>query len=679
MLSTGILKLKELTDKVTNVVMNYSDVETKVREATSDDAWGPHGSLMKEVATFTFTYEHFPEVMGMLWKRMLHENKRNWRRVYKSLVLLNYLIKNGSERVVTSTREHIYDLKGLENYSFIDEQGKDQGLNVRHKVKELLDFINDDERLREERKKAKKTKDKYVGVSSDAIGGGGGSSYSDRYDEEPQSYHTHKDKQMEEIDDWDTGKKSVVGEAIDKAKDLWNRAQGKQQPDDINGGRFDEEYNRERDYEKHREKDRDDLDRHSGTKNKDKYDIKDDDEEYTVERTHTTKTEKITTNRRTRSMGKTVGASGSLGKDGDAQSQTSSTVDSGPSLFDLSDPSENQESFADFSNFQAASVGNDESSQRARDSSSDFGDFSQFRPDANIASNGGFADFNQFSSVTVSSPASPTFSAISVSIPPSATTTTSAVNDLFDVFSTPTAPTLTPMQLNAGLMGNSMTPGTGNMGMMTGMPSGMNSMGMSTGMVMTADGMGVQGHGMNMMYTTVPMTAMPNMMHQPMMMQHPGIMNPGVVGWGSGINPNMQKSNTWADATAKVNINLDELSPRGKQKLPPQGPSLNQISGGQVQPMGYGVGMMSPGMVGVNQGMSNMTLQNSGVSPMMGGNMQMMGAPRLGMNNMGVGVGQPAMMGGMQMTMTSNISSNTNFQKRTDTAFSDFGNVKKGF
>lgn len=32
---------------------------------------------------------------------------------------------------------------------------------------------------------------------------------------------------MEEIDDWDTGKKSVVGEAIDKAKDLWNRAQGK--------------------------------------------------------------------------------------------------------------------------------------------------------------------------------------------------------------------------------------------------------------------------------------------------------------------------------------------------------------------------------------------------------------------------------------------------------------------
>lgn len=37
---------------------------------------------MQEVAQATFTYEQFPEVMGMLWKRMLGERK-NWRRTYK--------------------------------------------------------------------------------------------------------------------------------------------------------------------------------------------------------------------------------------------------------------------------------------------------------------------------------------------------------------------------------------------------------------------------------------------------------------------------------------------------------------------------------------------------------------------------------------------------------------------
>uniref|UniRef100_A0A672HCN1 Clathrin interactor 1b n=1 Tax=Salarias fasciatus TaxID=181472 RepID=A0A672HCN1_SALFA len=155
----------------TNVVMNYSEIESKVREATNDDPWGPSGQLMGEIAKSTFMYEQFPEVMNMLWTRMLKDNKKNWRRVYKALLLLAYLIRNGSERVVTSAREHIYDLRSLENYHFIDENGKDQGINVRQKVKEMVEFIQDDDRLREERKKAKKNKDKYIGVSSDSMAG----------------------------------------------------------------------------------------------------------------------------------------------------------------------------------------------------------------------------------------------------------------------------------------------------------------------------------------------------------------------------------------------------------------------------------------------------------------------------------------------------------------------------
>ncbi|XP_037822168.1 clathrin interactor 1 isoform X2 [Lucilia sericata] len=180
-------KVRELADKVTNVVMNYTEIEGKVREATNDDPWGPTGPLMQELAHATFSYETFPEVMSMLWKRMLTDNKTNWRRTYKSLLLLNYLVRNGSERVVTSSREHIYDLRSLENYTFTDEGGKDQGINVRHKVRELIDFIQDDDRLREERKKAKKNKDKYIGMSSDAMGmrssgggySGGGGGYND--------------------------------------------------------------------------------------------------------------------------------------------------------------------------------------------------------------------------------------------------------------------------------------------------------------------------------------------------------------------------------------------------------------------------------------------------------------------------------------------------------------------
>jgi len=175
--------------------MNYTEIEAKVREATNDEQWGPTGQQMNEIASHTFSYESFPEVMGMLWKRMLQDNKTNWRRTYKSLILLNYLVRNGSERVVTSSREHVYDLRSLETYTFHDELGKDMGVNVRHRAKLLVEFIQDDDRLREERKKAKKNKDKYIGVSADAMaggfgsygrssgGGGGGGGYSDSWAE----------------------------------------------------------------------------------------------------------------------------------------------------------------------------------------------------------------------------------------------------------------------------------------------------------------------------------------------------------------------------------------------------------------------------------------------------------------------------------------------------------------
>ena len=43
--------------------MNYTEAETKVRAATNgEEPWGPHGSLMSEIAAMTFQYEEFPEV-----------------------------------------------------------------------------------------------------------------------------------------------------------------------------------------------------------------------------------------------------------------------------------------------------------------------------------------------------------------------------------------------------------------------------------------------------------------------------------------------------------------------------------------------------------------------------------------------------------------------------------------
>uniref|UniRef100_H3DI53 Clathrin interactor 1a n=1 Tax=Tetraodon nigroviridis TaxID=99883 RepID=H3DI53_TETNG len=208
-------KVKELVDKAynNNVVMNFFIIQSTVLTALTSATPPDYGRLAVGdlVLRATFMYEQFPEVMNMLWNRMLRDNKKNWRRVYKSLLVLAHLIKNGSERVVTSAREHIYDLRSLESYHCVDENGKDQGVNVRQRVKELVEFIQDDERLREERKKAKKNKDKYVGVSSDSMGY---RSYSgDRYDS--------SDTRGRWDDDWEKNRGSFpfsdkLGEISDK-------------------------------------------------------------------------------------------------------------------------------------------------------------------------------------------------------------------------------------------------------------------------------------------------------------------------------------------------------------------------------------------------------------------------------------------------------------------------------
>lgn len=59
-----------------------SAFDVQVREATSNDPWGPSSSLMSEIADLTFNVVAFAEVMGMVWKR-LNDSGKNWRHVYK--------------------------------------------------------------------------------------------------------------------------------------------------------------------------------------------------------------------------------------------------------------------------------------------------------------------------------------------------------------------------------------------------------------------------------------------------------------------------------------------------------------------------------------------------------------------------------------------------------------------
>ena len=172
--------------------------------------------------------------MPMIYKRFTEKTAEEWRQIYKALQLLEFLIKHGSERVIDDARSHLSLLRMLRQFHYIDQNGKDQGLNVRNRAKELAELLSNVDTIRTERKKARTTRNKYGGYEggmgmsggmsqpgyggfgAESAGGGyggysggvygdgggfGGRSGADEYDDSSQS---RRDR-FEEYDEHDNG------------------------------------------------------------------------------------------------------------------------------------------------------------------------------------------------------------------------------------------------------------------------------------------------------------------------------------------------------------------------------------------------------------------------------------------------------------------------------------------
>ncbi|KAI4818974.1 hypothetical protein KUCAC02_004261 [Chaenocephalus aceratus] len=616
-------KVRELVDKATNVVMNYSEVESKVREATNDDPWGPSGQMMSEISKATFMYEQFPEVMNMLWARMLRDNKKNWRRVYKSMLLLAHLIRNGSERVVTSTREHLYDLRSMESYHFVDENGKDQGVNVRQKVKEVIDFVQDDERLREERKKSKKNKDKYIGVSSDSMGY---RSYNtgDKYDS--------SDSRGKWDDDWERNKgqfpfSEKLGEISDKIgstiDDTISRFRKKEMDDSPDGFSDNEE-----------ERGRSSQNGQSGKE------FKDEEETVTTKSVHIVQATETTATRKRGVPSKKVDLGAAAHYVGDKspdttpkQAQPAAPQPASSNLADLfmvdTTPSQpaatvlNADLMSGFADFSAPAA------------STGFPSVSAAAPCS--SSNGEFGEWNAFPGGQM---------------PGSTQTVDTSGNDLFAAM---TAPAAAPPLAPAPAAGSG--PASADLFDLMG-PTHSLSSSQSLNFSMSSS-------------QSMSATAMPQSMSQnmggPLQLQS---MQPMQQGGGSqGAKAALPA--TWSDSS--INISLDFLGP-GVQPPKQSHPTLNTLQHGSPVPSS----MLPQGFAAMNLGPAAV---KSPVSPMMHPGAGMGMSPNQGMMGMGMGMSPNQGMMGMGMNMgmpQGGMGMNPAMvQQPKHDAFADFGNFGK--
>ena len=83
----------------------------------------------------------------------------------KSLAVLDYCLHSGSENVIIYFRDNMYIIKTLKEFQYVDDEGVDQGANVRQKAKDITNLLQDEARLKQERRARSNMHDRMLGGS----------------------------------------------------------------------------------------------------------------------------------------------------------------------------------------------------------------------------------------------------------------------------------------------------------------------------------------------------------------------------------------------------------------------------------------------------------------------------------------------------------------------------------
>ncbi|CAI9268625.1 unnamed protein product [Lactuca saligna] len=211
--------VRDIKRGVNKKVLKVPSIEQKVLDATSNETWGPHGSLLADIALASRNYHEYQMIMSIIWKRV-NDTGKNWRHVYKGLTVLEYLVANGSERVIDEIKEHSYQITTLSEFQYIDHTGRDQGNNVRKKSQSLVALVNDKEKLQEVREKAAANWDKFHKTSGSAkyrpgsypgAGGYEDDRYGSRDDNSNNGYGREREREWGE-DEYNRGRRSFDAE-----------------------------------------------------------------------------------------------------------------------------------------------------------------------------------------------------------------------------------------------------------------------------------------------------------------------------------------------------------------------------------------------------------------------------------------------------------------------------------
>lgn len=159
--------LRSLKRAAKESVYDFTEVELRVREATSNNKVPTSSRELEEIARSTHDYSEYPKLFAMVWKRMTDQDHP--MHVNKALILTDYLVRTGADRFVQDVKLRETDLRRMFDFGRGNVEELATCESVRNKARALHTLITSEKALTAARETAERIKDvKNTSISNDS-------------------------------------------------------------------------------------------------------------------------------------------------------------------------------------------------------------------------------------------------------------------------------------------------------------------------------------------------------------------------------------------------------------------------------------------------------------------------------------------------------------------------------
>lgn len=142
-----------------------------VQEATNNEACVPDAKTLACIADAAFDMDDFWRIAKVLHQRLSRAaDWKEWRPVYKALVVLEFLLTHGPEDLPREFMADMPAMHDLRSFNYVDDKGFNWGACMQRRTDSVLSLLTDADRLREARRRAIRVAHEVHGYG---FGGGG--------------------------------------------------------------------------------------------------------------------------------------------------------------------------------------------------------------------------------------------------------------------------------------------------------------------------------------------------------------------------------------------------------------------------------------------------------------------------------------------------------------------------